>query len=39
MSVQPLAFIPEHDLTVPASVLALAPGESIRAVWVNGWVA
>lgn len=36
MSVQPLAFIPEHDLTVPASVWALARGESIQAVWVNG---
>lgn len=36
MSVQPLAFIPEDKLEIPASVRALAPEEEISAVWVNG---
>ncbi|MFJ6415872.1 aminoglycoside 3'-phosphotransferase [Paeniglutamicibacter sp. NPDC091659] len=36
MSVKPLAFIPEHDVAVPARLLVLAQGDSVRPVWVNG---
>ena len=36
MSVKPLAFIPEHDVVVPESLLVLAQGDSVRPVWVNG---
>ncbi|MBP2387481.1 aminoglycoside 3'-phosphotransferase [Paeniglutamicibacter kerguelensis] len=36
MSVKPLAFIPEHGVLVPERLLALAQGDSIRPVWVNG---